>query len=260
MATKLTTLTRADVKTVHAALREALQGVADQFGLTYAPGRVNYSDAEMRGSFTLAAVAASGIPADFIKHCPAYGLKPEDFGAEFTSNGRTFTITGIKPRRHKYPISGKGAQGGSYKFTASQVTNGLKRPATATTPSDGLTVGQQVTFLGLFGGGVVGTIQSFLGQGRAEVLTTTGETRTPKRTDLIPVKGTRAEAEILDDIGCVYGNLSPENLTCDGECSNSEVARKSRDYNKALKALFKELGREVSESESYDFYQQERAS
>jgi len=258
MTTKLTSLTRSDVKTVHAAVRAALQGVADQFGLTYTGGRVNFSDAEMRGSFTLAAVAASGIPADFIKHCGAYGLKPEDFGAEFVSNGRTFTITGIKPRRHKYPISGKGAQGGNYKFEAHRVVAGLKRPSAPA--NEGLDVGQRVTFQGLFEGGVTGTIQSFLGQGRAEVLTTTGETRTPKCTDLVPVKGTRAEAEILDDIGCVYGNLSPENLTCDGECSNSEVNRRSRAYNKALKALFKELGREVSESEIYDRYRQERAS
>lgn len=254
MTTKLTSLTRADVKTVHEAVREALQGVANEFGLTYAPGRVNFSDAEMRGSFTLAAVAASGIPADFIKHCGSYGLKPEDFGSEFVSNGRTFTITGIKPRRHKYPISGKGARGGGYKFEADKVVAGLTRSRTPRIA--GITLGARVALDDLF----EGTIQSFLGRDRAEVLTTTGETRTPPCSKLTLLTEPRTEGDILDDIGCVYGNLSPESLTCDGECSRTEVNRRGRAYNKALKALFKELGREVSEEETYARYQRDRAS
>lgn len=53
---------------------------------------------------------------------PGYGLQPEDFGREFSSRGERFRITGMDPRRPRYPVSvvripdGKG-----YKFTAENV-------------------------------------------------------------------------------------------------------------------------------------------
>ena len=62
----------------------------------------------------------------------------------------------------------------------------------------------------------------------------------------------RPELEILKDIDGVYGALSPENLHCDGEISHSAAMAKARRLNANLKALFKELGREVSEWESYE--------
>ena len=61
----------------------------------------------------------------------------------------------------------------------------------------------------------------------------------------------RPELEILKDIDRVYGELSPENLHCDGEISHSAAMAKERSLNARLKTLFKELGREVSESETY---------
>jgi hypothetical protein len=61
----------------------------------------------------------------------------------------------------------------------------------------------------------------------------------------------RSEADIMSDIRGVYSSLSPENLTCDGELSRRQVTRKRRQLNSKLKALFEELGREVSEEEAY---------
>lgn len=49
----------------------------------------------------------------------------------------------------------------------------------------------------------------------------------------------------------VYGGLSPENLTCDGELSRSAVRAKSARLNRALKALWKEAGREITEGEAW---------
>lgn len=49
----------------------------------------------------------------------------------------------------------------------------------------------------------------------------------------------------------VYCALSPENLTCDGELSRSQVRAKAARLNRALKALWKEAGREVTESEAW---------
>ena len=52
----------------------------------------------------------------------AFGLSPGDFGREFSTGRETFRVTGIDPRRPKYPISVErmpDRQG--FKFTADQV-------------------------------------------------------------------------------------------------------------------------------------------
>ena len=64
----------------------------------------------------------------------------------------------------------------------------------------------------------------------------------------------RPEKKILSDIGSVYAALSPENLHCDGEISHSAAMAKARHLNGRLKALFKELGREVSEYEAWNSF------
>ena len=61
----------------------------------------------------------------------------------------------------------------------------------------------------------------------------------------------RSEKEILRDILDCYCGLSPENLWCDGEATRAQAQNTSRFLHSKLKNLFKELGREVSETESY---------
>lgn len=51
----------------------------------------------------------------------------------------------------------------------------------------------------------------------------------------------------------IYAALSPENLTCDGELSKSQVDRKLRMIQTEFKALVKEAGYEPSESEAYSW-------
>lgn len=51
----------------------------------------------------------------------------------------------------------------------------------------------------------------------------------------------------------IYSALSPENLTCDGELSKSQVDRKFRMIQAEFKALVKEAGYEPSESEAYSW-------
>ena len=64
----------------------------------------------------------------------------------------------------------------------------------------------------------------------------------PKRTD----------AQIMSDISACYAGLSPENLSCDGEASREHINSTARRLNKELSKLFKEIGREVSESETWN--------
>ena len=256
---KITKMTRADVRTISEAAKLALQGVADQFGLTLTVPGGRFSDEAFDGRYSMALQGEDGVPADFTRNCGRFGLKPEHFGATFTSNGKTFKISGINTRCPKYPVSAKRVPDGKgFKFTAQQVLNSVA-PAGGT-GTNGITLGAQVTFESQFEGNAVGTVQSFLGNNRAEVFTTTGQTRTPQVSTLIVATRKRTEDEILDDIISVYGSLSPESLTRNGELSDTEASRRNRTYNKALKGLFEELGREVSEAGAYAHASTPRAS
>jgi len=68
---------------------------------------------------------------------------------------------------------------------------------------------------------------------------------------LVKATGTRAFLDIARECQNVYNSLSPECLTCDGERSRSEVTRIAAELNRALKALFIEAGRQISEDEAY---------
>lgn len=68
---------------------------------------------------------------------------------------------------------------------------------------------------------------------------------------VVKPSGPRTEADIMQDIDRVYGDLSPENLTCDGELSATEVRKRSAELNRKLRLLFVELGRQVSEMECH---------
>lgn len=57
------------------------------------------------------------------------------------------------------------------------------------------------------------------------------------------------ELVILDGL---YGELSPENLCCDGEASHSYIMQKRRDIERRMQAVFVLLGTQISEDTHYD--------
>ena len=66
---------------------------------------------------------------------PEYGLRPEDFGREFSSRGERFRINGIDPRRPRYPVSAvRIPDGKAYKFTAENVAALLQLSMKDVTP------------------------------------------------------------------------------------------------------------------------------
>jgi len=76
-------------------------------------------------------------------------------------------------------------------------------------------------------------------------------TAPPPATEPSAPKAPRSEAEVKREILGLYCQLSPENLSCDGELSYAQVRRRASALNARLKACFRELGREVSEEEAY---------
>lgn len=60
----------------------------------------------------------------------------------------------------------------------------------------------------------------------------------------------RNEYFIREDILRCYSQLSPENISCDGELNKTQIRAKMSKINKELKYLFKEYGRQISEEEA----------
>jgi len=58
----------------------------------------------------------------------------------------------------------------------------------------------------------------------------------------------------LDQFFDLVNQLSPENLSCDGEISNAEAQRKSGKLMKAWKRLERQVGRTVSEEEVWGLF------
>lgn len=69
-----------------------------------------------------------------------------------------------------------------------------------------------------------------------------------------PAVTRRAEDAVMRDILNAYSDLSPENLTCDGELRGRAVATRRAAINRRLAALQAELGRRVSEDEAWHWY------
>ncbi|MCW3784591.1 hypothetical protein [Defluviimonas salinarum] len=65
----------------------------------------------------------------------AFGLSPTDFGRQFSTGRDLFRITGIAPRRPKYPVSAERIPDGQgFKFTVDQVALLLQKGMKDVTP------------------------------------------------------------------------------------------------------------------------------
>ena len=115
-----------NLRMLRVELDKALKDTLVKFGLSHKIGSISFGPGEFTTRLTVNCGSADDVVRDtFNDHCASYGLKPSDFGREFRTNGSVFTITGLKPNRRKYPISGVGARGGKYKFTADKVVRVL---------------------------------------------------------------------------------------------------------------------------------------
>jgi len=63
----------------------------------------------------------------------------------------------------------------------------------------------------------------------------------------------RTDAEIIRDLQAIECALSPENLHCDGEISRSAARTKERKLLAQQKELIKELGRQPTDAELWNY-------
>ena len=117
-------------------ISHCLEPIGEKYGIELKAGRCGYSS----GNFTMklegSLVGDDGVvltkeAEDFKKYAHWHGLVPEDLGKTFVHTHVVYTITGLKTRASKYPITAQASNGGSYKFAAESVKMLLKQEKTA---------------------------------------------------------------------------------------------------------------------------------
>ena len=123
---KIEEFNRQNCRTVDNAIEAALKQVEDQFGISIKIGGGRFSTNEFTTKITVTTGDGSDAArAKWNAYAFRFGLNDSDFGKTFTSNGEQFTITGLNPRRKKYPVSAVNSRGTSYKFGAESVKRHL---------------------------------------------------------------------------------------------------------------------------------------
>lgn len=109
-----------ELKEMRGEIAAALKSVEEKFGVDFSLGTISYTSNAFSAKLTCTQRNENGESVspealDFQRYAKQFGITKQ-LGDAFVSGGQTFTIVGLKPRSHKYPILGKGANGKVYKF------------------------------------------------------------------------------------------------------------------------------------------------
>jgi hypothetical protein len=122
---KIKTFDREALDEIDAEVMKALEEFAKARGLTVRTAGGNWSEGIYTMKLRLSVTNAGRI--DFQKYARGLGLKPEDYGREFTHQGEVYRIVGISPTRSKYSIeTERVADGSSLRFTPRAVAEELE--------------------------------------------------------------------------------------------------------------------------------------
>jgi hypothetical protein len=106
-------------------LRERLQELLDSHGGNFGAysiriGNGSFTENNITFKLEVSAIKNGEVLSreaeDFKMFATVYGLKAEDFGKSFKSNGHTFKIVGLKPKSGKYPVLAEREDGRKFKF------------------------------------------------------------------------------------------------------------------------------------------------
>lgn len=127
---------------LQAEMLKACEAVAARHGLVVEPRDITGVDLRwgFDATFRISIPLPDGTALDperlrFEALAEAFGLSPADYGRLFSTGREQFRITGIDPRRPKYPVSAKRIPDGQgFKFTAEQVALLLQKGMKDVTP------------------------------------------------------------------------------------------------------------------------------
>jgi len=123
--TNITIIDRKTITILASQIQERLDQLGQELGVELKLGRGTYSN-EGFGHFSKLSIAVldengeaeSQEAADFKRFASMCGMEASDLGMEFSSNGSTFVLSGLKTKGRKYPfIAKKASDGKTYKFT-----------------------------------------------------------------------------------------------------------------------------------------------
>lgn len=124
MINKVETINRELVKSLRMHFQEALDGwLAKSFlgQLKIHVGNATYTESNATLKVEVSLVGKDGEvktkdAEHFKTYAILYGLKEEDFGKSFKSNGHTYKIVGLKTKSGKYPVIAEREDGKKFKF------------------------------------------------------------------------------------------------------------------------------------------------
>jgi len=129
----ITTFNKPALRVLREDLDAALEAVAMKHGIELELGNIRFDASSFTAKVSANTKAAANAPAPTSAdgtvdlQSVAFGnVLPESLrGRKFRAGTTTFTLTGVKSSRRKYPFSAEGPKGGRYKFSVKDVQNGL---------------------------------------------------------------------------------------------------------------------------------------
>jgi len=125
----ITAFNRGNLPQIRADIDAALKGIAVTHGIQLSFGKITFHETNFRATVTGDVMPnttpSTNVDVDLSSVIHGNVLPEHLRGRQFRAGGTLYTLSGVKSRRHKYPFSGTGPQGGQYKFTLAQVQNGL---------------------------------------------------------------------------------------------------------------------------------------
>jgi hypothetical protein len=136
MNTKITKLNKPTVKYIGKRLRAAVKPLAEELGVTMDVGNCTFQASNCRFQLKVAVLDPNGQPVTeemecFKTNAKLFGFEPDDLGKEFSFQGQSYTICGLKPKSRKYPVIARSGNGKNYKFACRAVLEALGREVPA---------------------------------------------------------------------------------------------------------------------------------
>jgi len=116
---------RPTIKVLRMKIQNELVNLGKELGLSINVGNARFSSNTVNFKVEFSLIRKDGLVLNgeaeaFRDSAHRYGLKPEYLGKTFHFHGKSYTITGMKPRNHKFPILAE-RYNKKFKFTIGQI-------------------------------------------------------------------------------------------------------------------------------------------
>lgn len=132
---QLTTIDKPTANELIPIIVDAVEAALAKYGVTVeaAGGLIAADHTEFTAKVRIKANSSSAVMIrvtaeadDWKRYAKMFGLPEDGMGCTFSSNGRSYTIIGIRPARPKYPVLASCVEDGKrYKFSAADVVRHL---------------------------------------------------------------------------------------------------------------------------------------